>query len=265
LPAALQLLVDSLGAASYRWQGSLQESLFLKDSVDAERGQALAAQLAARPGVAQAEYISRERALEEFRRFSGYGDALDALEDNPLPAVIAITPAPQLDHAQTNALFAQLAQLPEVESAKYDQKWLDRLYAAFDFARRVVAVVAALLAVSVLMVVGNTVRLEIAGSREEIGILKLLGASDRFIRRPFLYAGVLYGLLGGLFAGALTLAALVLLAEPLRTLLRISDTGGSETPVPVGALALIFALGAALGWGGTYWTVSRELRTLEPR
>src|ERR1044071_9079658 len=132
LPAGFHLAIDRASAVSYSWESSLQISLFLKDSVSEARGRELSRELARRKSVSETKYISREQALAEFRELSGFGEALDVLESNPLPAVITVTP--KAGEASVKALVAELGNLPEVEVAKFDQEWLERLQALLEFA-----------------------------------------------------------------------------------------------------------------------------------
>ena len=143
LPAGLNTLVANVGRAGEGVEGTLRTTLFLKDEVDADRGVALTRELEHRPGVATARYISREQALEEFRSYSGFGEALDILKDNPLPATIVVTPDAKQPQAQTEALLQDLAGLPEVAQAKLDEKWLQRLYAILALVQRAVMMIAA--------------------------------------------------------------------------------------------------------------------------
>ena len=264
LPAGLHVLVQNVSAVSYSWEGSLQASLFLKDSVGVERGRELAGALKRRPGVAAASYISREQSLVEFRELSGFGEALELLQDNPLPAVIVVTPQRDLAQARMQALMQELAALPEVEVAKLDQKWLDRLYAILAIVERAVLVIAALLALAVTLTVGNTIRLEIENRREEIIVMKLIGAPDSFIRRPFLYTGLWYGFAGGVLAWLLVHGALLVLAAPARRLAGLYGSSYELSGLGPGPSALVLASGLALGLLGAGWTVARHLSRHEP-
>ncbi|MGH8457567.1 MAG: cell division protein FtsX, partial [Stenotrophobium sp.] len=165
LPAGMHVVIANLGGLSYSWQGAMQTSLYLKDSVSDERGLALTREIGARPAVAVAHYISREQALTEFRKLSGFGSALDTLDSNPLPSVIAVTPRSNQSEAQVNALVADLSKLPEVDQAKIDQKWLERLYGILGIVQRGVGVITALLGLAVVVTVGNTIRLDIQARR----------------------------------------------------------------------------------------------------
>lgn len=264
LPAALHVLVRNVSAISYSWEGALQASLFLKDSVSPERGRDLAQQLQGRPGVARASYISREQSLVEFRQLSGFGEALDLLTDNPLPAVIVVTPQRELAQHQVTKLLDDLARLPEVEVAKLDQKWLERLYAILGIVQRAVLIVAALLSIAVVVTVGNTIRLDIENRRDEIIVMKLIGAPDGFIRRPFLYTGLWYGVFGGLIAWFLVDLALAALAAPARTLAGLYDSSFQLAGLTWGAGLVLLGAGVVLGALGSAWTVGRHLSRYEP-
>lgn len=264
LPAALDVLLQNAGSISKSWEGTLQASLYLKDSVSPEQGAALAQRLAARPGVAKARYISREQALAEFRELSGFGEALDTLDSNPLPAVILVTPRREQGKAQIELLVESLGKLPEVELAKLDQKWLERVYAVLDILSRAVLMLSALLAAAVIVIVGNTIRLDIENRREEIVVMKLIGAPNSFIRRPFLYTGIWYGLAGALLALLIVYGALIALSAPAQELARLYDSGFALAWPRLDTVVTMFAGGLLLGWAGAFWTVTRHLGSIEP-
>lgn len=264
LPAGLHVLVRNVNAISYSWEGALQASLFLKDSTSAEAGAALAKALTHRPDVARAQYVSREQSLAEFRELSGFGEALDLLQDNPLPAVIVVTPSRELKRESMDQLVGALSALPEVEVAKLDQKWLDRLYAILAIVERVVGVIAGLLALAVVVTVGNTIRLDIENRRDEIVVMKLIGAPDSFIRRPFLYIGMWYGLAGGILAWVLVHGALWVLAGPAQRLAGLYDSRFSLAGLPWDASLLVLGAGVLLGMLGSAVTLGRHLDRYEP-
>ena len=164
------------------------------------------------PGVAGTEAVSPDEGLAEFRKLSGIGDALEALPENPLPWLVKVRPAPPRDTAPAvEALAAEIRRMDGVDLVQADTAWVRRLHAIEDTLQQLVLVVAALLAAGVLGVVGNTIRLEIDGRRAEIEVTKLVGGSNAFVRRPFLYSGLWQGLFGGLFAAGLVTAGLVVL------------------------------------------------------
>lgn len=265
LPAALHVVFKNLDALSYRWEGTVQASLFLAGDVDETAGRRLAERIAAREGVAGTEFVSRAEALAEFRELSGLGSALDALEDNPLPAVIVVRPETGRPAADIGALVDELAAEPEVERAQLDQAWLRRLYAILDVAERGVTLLAALLALAVLFIVGNTIRLDIENRRAEIEVMKLVGAPDDFIRRPFLYSGFWYGLAGGLLAWLLLGICLLALTGPVRELAGLYGSDAGLQGLGLRGSLWLIAAGVALGWLGSAVTVARRLRAIEPQ
>ncbi|MBL4793602.1 MAG: cell division protein FtsX, partial [Citromicrobium sp.] len=265
LPAGLWVALKNVDAVSLGWQGSLQASLFLRDTVTPEAGRALTRRISQRDGVTRTRYISRDEALAEFRELSGFGDALDIVADNPLPATIVVQPDTALGPMKIDAMLRSLAALPEVDRAQMDQAWLNRLYAMLDVLRRAVFIIALLLGLAVLFIVGNTIRLDIENRREEIRILRLLGATDGFIRRPFLYAGFWYGLAGGVLAWLLLVVALLALGGPVRHLAGLYDSGFVLSGLGfTGSMALL-GCGIVLGWLGSALTVSRRLSAIQPR
>lgn len=264
LPAGLDALVRSFDIAGFSWEGAYQASLFLKDSVSPERGAQLADDIGHKPGIAKSRYLSREQALAEFKTHAGFGNALDLLADNPLPAVIIITPSSKLAHSDSDPLLKSLAALPEVDQARLDQQWLDRLYATLAFVQRAISVIAGLLGLSVIVVIGNTIRLDIESRRDEIAVMKLVGATDPFIRRPFVYTGLAYGFLGAVLASLLVVVTLNLLAAPARALIGLQAASGAQWPAGDTVLS-VFAAGLLLGAVTTWWTVGRRLRKIEPR
>jgi cell division transport system permease protein len=197
LPTSLYLLLENVQQVSSEWSLASQISLFLKLDTEDIEVHKLADQLYERPDIVSVQVITPTEALEEYRNLSGFSDALKALKHNPLPAVLVIQPAAS---KTTESLLSSLAELPQVEVAQFDMLWLKRLFAMIKIVRRGVLILACLLALAVLLVIGNTIRLSIYNRREEIEVHKLVGATDGFIRRPFLYMGFWYGLFGGLIA-----------------------------------------------------------------
>lgn len=265
LPAGLHMVVRNISAVSYSWESTLQVSLFLRDSTTPQQAEVMVRKLKSRPGVATVTYISRDESLAEFKALSGFGPALDLLESNPLPAVITITPVKAVQRPLIDALVVELGRLPEVEIAKLDRQWLDRLYAVLALVQRLVLLIAGVLSLAVVVIVGNTIRLDIEARRAEIVVLKLIGATDGFIRRPFLYTGLWYGLVGGVIAWLLVHAAVFALAQPARDLAGLYGSSYRLQGLPWDATLVMFAAGIVLGWIGAWWTVSRRLREIEPQ
>lgn len=265
LPAGLHVLLKNIDSLSYSWEGTLQASLFLRESVTEADGRALAKTLEQRPGISASKFISREQALAEFQELSGFGEALTALQENPLPAVIAVQPDASLDAERISQMVGELDQLPQVEQAQLDQAWIQRLYAVLTIVQRAVTIIALLLAFAVVFIVGNTIRLDIENRREEIEVMKLLGASDGFIRRPFLYSGFWYGFLGGLFAWILLGVCLLAMAGPVRDLAGLYDSQVQIQGLGGRGSFYLFFAGIGLGWLGSAFTVGRRLHAIQPR
>ena len=170
--------------------------------------------------------VEADDALAEFRKYSGFGEALDALKDNPLPHTLVVRPAEEFrDPALVQNLAAELRKIDGVDIVQLDTAWVSRFNAILDVVRRVVLLAAGLFALGILVIVGNTIRLDIQNRRDEIEVTKLVGGSDAFVRRPFLYIGVWYGLGGGLVAWLMVTAAVALLGDSVQ---RIAGLYGSS-------------------------------------
>lgn len=264
LPAGLHVMLEGLDSLSYDWQDAVQASLFLERDTTPDAGRKLAHELAGRADIQSTGYISREQALAEFKRLSGFGGAIEALESNPLPAVITVQPAPSLTSAEIDALVAELESIPAVDQARLDQAWLKRLYALLAVAQRTLVMIAVLLGFAVIFIVGNTIRLDIENRREQIEVMKLLGASDGFVRRPFLYSGFWYGLSGGLLAWLLLTICLWILSGPVQRLAGLYGSDIGLIWIGAGDSLILLLTGIVLGWLGSAWTVHRHLRRIEP-
>ena len=264
LPATLQALVTNARQVGYSWEGTLQASLFLRDSVSEADGRALAERLKSKAGVSATHYISRAEALTEFQAHSGFSEALAVVGQNPLPAVVVVSADPSVPKEQTKELFSSLGGLPEVEQANLDQGWLERLYAIIAVVERGIWLLAVLLGVAVVVVVGNTIRLDIENRREEIRVQKFIGAADGFIRRPFLYTGVFYGLLGGLIAYGLVQLSLFTLRGPARDLSALYASQYEIHGPGVLPTLVIFVASLGLGWLGSFVSVTRHIAHIEP-
>jgi cell division transport system permease protein len=250
---------------SASWDGAAQISLFTKLSVTNDQASVLRKRLLELPEIESVQLVSREKALEEFRQLSGFGEALDMLEENPLPAVLIIRPGLAHSSPETlNRLLEQLHREPETDLAQLDMQWVKRLYTIMEIGQRGVIVIAALLGLAVLLVVGNTIRLDIQNRRDEIIITKLIGATNAFIRRPFLYCGLWYGLLGGLVAWTLIETALAILAGPVQRLAGLYGSNFSLISLSAGNTLFLFGLSISLALAGSWLAVGRHLNSIEP-
>lgn len=266
LPAALYLALTNVAQLTGQWESGNKISAFLTPHQDDDDARALAGRLVKWQEIERVSVITREAALAEFRSMSGFADVLESFEDNnPLPAVLSIEPAAKFsDPATMEALAASLQRLEEVDAARFDLQWLKRFDAIVEIFRRTVYLLAGLLALGVVLIVGNTIRLGIENRREEIEIARLFGATNAFIRRPFLYGGMLYGGGGGCLAWAILAAGFLVLSPAVSRLVALY--GGSFQLNGPG-LALSFGLlagGAALGLVGAWLAVGRHLQDARP-
>ena len=259
LPLGLWLALQNVGHFAGDVQQSREIDLFLTPETPVARAQALAETLRARDDVASVEVRTPDQGLADFRQRSGLADSLDLLDGNPLPALLVVVP--EGDEAR---LVAALEALPETDLLQHDAAWRERLTGWMGFGERLTWVLAALFGLGALLVVGNTVRLDIQSRREEIGVLQLLGASDGFIRRPFVYLGAWYGLAAGALAlGLLTLAALAL-RDPLAALARSYGSPFALSGLdPLGA-ALVVLAATIVGWLGAWLVTGHFLRQTRP-
>lgn len=265
LPSGLYLLTSNLQRLSTQWDGSTSVSLFLHKSTTQQQALALHDKLQQWPEIHTLQLITPDQALSEFRELSGFGQVLDNLQENPLPFVIAIKPVRErADAASAAILVEKLDAAPEVELAQLDLQWVKRFNVIVDIVRRSIWVMAALLGLAVLLITGNTIRLEIQNRREEIEITKLIGATNAFIRRPFLYSGFWYGVMGSILAGLLIELAFMQIQGPVRQLAGLYQSGFSLHTLSLGEGLTLLVGGASLGLLGAWLAVSRHLVTIEP-
>jgi cell division transport system permease protein len=265
LPLLLNLLLTNVHAATGNWSDAFDLSVYMDKKVSANRVASLAKQLRQRGDVAAVRVITAEQALAEFRRDSGFGEALDALTDNPLPDTLVVTPSLAAGTPQgTNALKAAITALADVRTVQLDTEWVKRLYAILDILRRVVLITGALLGAGVVIIVGNTIRLDILNRRAEIEVMKLVGASDGFARRPFLYSGVWYGLGGGLMALILVAIAVGVLSRPVETLAKLYGSQFHLEGLAFSTGLGVLILASGLAWIGSWFAATRHIRHIEP-
>ncbi|WP_101758557.1 permease-like cell division protein FtsX [Oceanicoccus sp. KOV_DT_Chl] len=266
LPTGLFVALGNLDAVSRGWDGAAQISLFVNKVVSEEDSRQLAKKLRLRTDIAEVEYISRSQALEEFQALSGYGDVLAHLDQNPLPAVIVVRPVEkEISAAATEALFNELKSLPQIEQAILDLEWVQRLYSMMELGRRLTLALAALLSLGVLLVIGNTIRLAIESRRDEIVIVKLVGATNTFVRRPFLYTGLWYGFGGGIVCWLTISVSLFWLSGPIANLAGLYQSQFQLQGLGIGETLLLWLSSAGLGLIGAWLAVGKHLGAIEPR
>ena len=266
LPMSLKVFVANARLATGDFKDAVDLSVYFKTDVALTKAQQLADNARQRGGVADVTLIPADKALEEFRAYSGFGAALEVLQQNPLPHVLHVHPtAGASSPASVENLKRYFIAWPEVDLVQVDSEWVMRFNAILDVMRQVLNITAVLLGVGVLAVVGNTIRLEILNRRAEIEVTKLVGGSNRFVRRPFLYTGLLYGLGGALLAWGIISTTVAVLARPVATLAQLYGSRFVLAGLSPEDAALLLGAGALLGLVGAWISATRHLSRIEPR
>jgi cell division transport system permease protein len=265
MPSGLNVLVRNGQAVAGGWEGIRDFSVYLKPGSSMENASQLREQILQRDVVESARLISADQALAELQSDTAFGVVLAALDDNPLPHTIVIRPDPGATTEALRDLQDDLSTKPNVDLVKLDTEWLERLNAFLELARRAVWIAALLLVGAVIIIIGNTIRLDIQNRRAQIEVSKLLGASDGFVRRPFLYAGFWYGLCGAIFALFLLSISLWVISGPVERLVKLY--GGGFQPIGVDRLTLLTMIAGGLlaGLGGAWIAVARQLSDIQPK
>lgn len=264
LPTGMYVMLDNAGAVSNSWQSQPRLTLYLKDTVTFKKGLEVSNELLTHPGIAKTQYISATAALAEFKSLSGFSSIVDSLDENPLPAIILASPLHE-NIEGISALVEELEHLPEVESVVVDIQWLQRLYALLELAQRSILAISVVLALAVALIVGNTIRLAIESRRAEIEVIKLVGGTDAFVRRPFLYTGAWYGVGGGLVAWWLVEASLIWVSGPVAELVGLYGSDFKLHRLGIFAGLSLLVGGAILGLAGAWLAVNRNLKEIQPQ
>src|ERR1700735_1865503 len=265
LPLLLSLFLSNMSTATGNWNNAFDLSVYMNKKASAARVATVAKQLRQRGDVAAVRIITADQALAEFRNDSGFGKALDALSDNPLPDTLVVTPTLTASTPQgTETLKGAIAALSDVQTVQIDTEWIKRLHVMLDLLRRVVLLTGGLLGIGIVLIVSNTIRLDILNRRAEIEVMKLVGASDGFTRRPFLYTGIWYGLGGGLLALLLVAVASTVLARPVGDLAFLYGSGFSLEGLKIVTGVAVLGLAVGLSWIGSWLAATRHIRSIEP-
>jgi cell division transport system permease protein len=265
LPVGLNVALENATQLSAGWESPSQISLFLRDSVSSDEAARLAGELEQREDITAVLFVSSEEALTEFSALSGFADVLASLEDNPLPNLLLVTPAAGLNGSAVGDLRKLLGEQAQVAEAVLDMEWLQRLNSLMELSRRVVLAIGALLVVGVILILGNTIRLAIENRREEIVIVKLVGGSNPFVRRPFLYTGLWFGFGGGFIAAVLVSLCLWFLQTPISQLAALYESDFALKGLGLMGSLNLLLLGGLLGLAGAWLAVTRHLADIEPR
>ncbi len=265
IPASLNLVVKNAQSVSAGWDNALDFSVYLRRNVSEADAANLASLIQQRADVETVRLITASEALAEFKAQSGFGAALDHLSENPLPHTLVVRPGPANTGQSMILLQEELGNLPEADTVQVDTEWVQRFHAILDIVRRAIVIGASLLSVAIVIIIGNTIRLDIQNRREEIEVTKLIGASNAFVRRPFLWSGFWYGLFGGILAVGLVHYGLYLLEQPVARLAGLYQSGIVVMSLSGSEMLTVTGIGVTLGLTGSWFAATRHMRRIEPR
>ena len=264
LPAGMYVLLQNAQGLVAQLSGTPQISLFMSMDAKADDVDKLRKQLEQHPAIARVEFVARAQALEQLKQSTGLADVIGGLNQNPLPDAFIVYPKPSAAQS-LDELRIELAKLPKVEQAQLDSAWAYKLEALLKFGRMVVLILASLLSLALIAITFNTIRLQILTQRDEIEVAKLIGATNGFIRRPFLYFGAAQGLLGGIMAWLIITISLLLLNHQLNALSQLYASQFVLHPLSFGDSLTLMLFSMYLGWMGAWLSVARHLSQIEPR
>ena len=264
LPATLHIIVKNVQSINLEWDNAAEISLFLNNGLSQQQLASVMRRINAYDEVEKLVYISKEDAVKEFKRESGFGQALEYLETNPLPASFIVTPVKSHRQAESaKRLLAKLQKEREVDFGKLDIDWLTRLNAIVSMLEEAVITVAVLL-MSVVLIIGNTIRLSIISRREEIEVMKLVGATESFIQRPFVYTGVWYGIMGGFVAFIVVAMVIWWIQSALGDISGLYMADFEIEGLTFSEFGVLMLLASGLGFSGAFWSVHRHIKEIEP-
>lgn len=265
LPSVCYMVYKNVNQAATQYYPSPQITVYLDKALDDDAAQRVVGQLQAEPGVEKVNYLSREEALGEFRNWSGFGGALDMLEENPLPAVAVIVP--KLDFQGTEALNTlrdRVTRVQGVDEVRMDDSWFARLSALTELVGRVAAMIGVLMVAAVFLVIGNSVRLSIFARRDTINVQKLIGATDGFILRPFLYGGALLGFSGAFLSLILSEILVMRLSSAVTDVARVFGTSFDLNGLSFDECLLLLLVCSMIGWLAAWLATVQHLRHFTP-
>ncbi|MCK9606471.1 MAG: permease-like cell division protein FtsX [Methylomonas sp.] len=266
LAGCFYIVVANIQQLTGNLQASNQMSLFLKDHVNESAGQKLADELAQHQRIENIKFIGKKQAMEEFKANSGFGEALNALESNPLPNVIQVLPKDVLDNREAlDALMAEFKQMPQVDFVQVDMQWVERLQAIMRIAGRGVTLVGVLLGFAVTFITGNTIRLELHNRQDEVFISKLVGATHAFIQRPFLYTGFWLGFIAGFSAWLIITVMLLIVETPVEKLSGLYNSSFQLLYLSFSEFILLLMMASGLAVLGSWAVLHYQLRQLKPQ
>ena len=266
LPSVCYMVWKNVSTAAEQWYPAPQLTVYFSKTLDDDAAEAVVAKLKAEDGVDKVNYLSREEALGEFRNWSGFGGAMDMLEQNPLPAVAIITPKMSFQSSNTmESLRDRVAKVEGVDEVKMDDSWFARLAALTGLVGQVAAMIGILMIVAVFLVIGNSVRLSIFARRDTINVQKLIGATDGFVLRPFLYGGAMLGFFGALFSLVLSAALVLRLESVVAQVATIFGTTFALHGLTWDESLLLLLISAMIGWIAAWLATVQHLRRFTPQ
>lgn len=264
LPSSFYLFLKNLKALSGDIRSSTQITLYLTKNTNKTDALALKKQLSKQTHISHVQFLSKTDALKSFKETSGLANSIDQLNTNPLPHTLIIQPLENIDTLAIKTLLSKLNAYKQVESAKLDTEWINRLFSILNIIERAIIIITLLFCFAVLLIVGNTIRLDIQNRAKEITVIKLVGATDAYIRRPFLYGGIWYGLLGGILCWLIVLFSILLLSGPVQNLSVLYQAQIHILSFTFSEFVLLIVSSTILGLLGSWIAVSKHLNNIEP-
>ena len=266
LPSVCYMVWKNVSQAATQWYPAPQLTVYLSKTLDDTAAENVTAQLKQLDGVKNVDYLTREEALNEFRNWSGFGGAMDMLEQNPLPAVAIITPNLNFQSADTLAsLRERVSKVQGVDEVRMDDSWFARLAALSGLVGQIAEIIGLLMVIAVFLVIGNSVRLSIFARRDTINVQKLLGATDGFILRPFLYGGAMLGLSGAVLSLILSEVLVLRLQSVVAQVAQVFGTSFDLEGFSWDEALLLLLIAAIIGWIAAWLATVQHLRRFTPQ
>lgn len=266
LPSVCYMVWKNVSQAATQWYPAPQLTVYLSKTLDDTAAENVVAQLKQVEGVDNVNYLTREEALNEFRNWSGFGGAMDMLEQNPLPAVAIITPKLNFQNSDTmQSLRDRVTKVQGVDEVRMDDSWFARLAALTGLVGQIASMIGVLMIVAVLLVIGNSVRLSIFARRDTINVQKLIGATDGFILRPFLYGGALLGFSGAVLSLLLSEVLVLRLQSVVANVATVFGTTFSLEGFSWDEALLLLLIAAIIGWVAGWLATVQHLRRFTPQ
>lgn len=266
LPSVCYMVWKNVSQAATQWYPAPQLTVYLSKTLDDTAAENVVAQLKQVEGVDNVNYLTREEALNEFRNWSGFGGAMDMLEQNPLPAVAIITPKLNFQNSDTmQSLRDRVTKVQGVDEVRMDDSWFARLAVLTGLVGQIASMIGVLMIVAVFLVIGNSVRLSIFARRDTINVQKLIGATDGFILRPFLYGGALLGFSGAVLSLLLSEVLVLRLQSVVASVATVFGTTFSLEGFSWDEALLLLLIAAIIGWVAAWLATVQHLRRFTPQ